>query len=84
MTNGCTEEERLCRSQLQSNAISAKSENSIAYLGVFVCGLALQIDCIVCYCPILRKCLNGYKSAIDDFTYCYFNGGVLLSDFTDM
>ena len=32
VTNGWTEGERLC-SQLQSNAISAKSENSIADLG---------------------------------------------------
>ena len=39
VTNGWTEGERLC-SQLQSNVISAKSENGIADLGVFFSGLA--------------------------------------------
>ena len=72
MTNGWTEEERLCRSQLQSNAISAKWENSIADLGVFFSGLALQIDCIVCYCPNLRKRSKEYKSQIlRFFRFCY-------------
>ena len=59
MSNGCTEEERLCRSQLQSNAISAKWENRIADLGVFFSGLQLQIDCIVCYCPIYENPLRN-------------------------
>lgn len=72
MTNGCTEEERLCRSQLQSNAISAKWENRIADLGVFFSGLPLQIDCIVCYCPILWKRSKEYKSPILlFFRFCY-------------
>ena len=87
VTNGRTEEERLCRSQLQSNAISAKSENSIVDLGVFFSGLALQIDCIACYCPILWKRSKEHKS-LEDFTIfpmlLYNDCGALLSDFTEM
>ena len=66
--------------------ISANSENSIADLGVFFSGLALQFDCVVCYCPILWKLSNEYKSPILRFfpIPLYYDCGVLLSDFTEM